>query len=71
MQVQVLWPASGRAAFTRLRNARRGPYGFVDMCNPDALRAFFELQRDEATEHSGSQEPAKILAKPEREWRSL
>jgi len=71
MQVQALWPARGRAALTRLRNARRGPYGFVDVLNLDARHAFFELQRDEATEHSGSQEPAEILARPQGEWRRL
>ena len=70
-QVGVLWPGPGRAAFARLLAARRGPFGFMDMYDAGARRAFFELYNHAATLHTGSQEPAKILAKKNREWRCL
>ena len=71
MPVGVLWPAPGHASFARLLDARRPPRGFVDMYDEGARRAFFDLYNDRATVHSGSQEPAKILAKREGEWRCL
>ena len=52
-------------------DARRGPFGFMDMYDAGARRAFFELYNHAATLHTGSQEPAKILAKKNREWRCL
>ena len=70
MQVGVLFPAPGHESFARLLDARR-PCGFVDMYDEGARRAFFDLYNDRATVHSGSQEPAKILAKREGEWRCL
>ena len=71
MPVGVLWPAPGHASFARLLDARRPPRGFVDMYDAGARRAFFDLYNDRATVHTGSQEPAKILAKREGEWRCL
>ena len=71
MPVGVLWPAPGHASFARLLDARRPPRGFVDMYDTGARRAFFDLYKDRATVHTGSQEPAKILAKREGEWRCL
>ena len=71
MEVGVLWPAPGHASFARLLAARREPRGFVDMYDAGARRAFFDLYNDRATVHTGSQEPAKILAKREGEWRCL
>ena len=71
MQVGVLYPAPGHASFARLLDARRPPRGFVDMYDAGARRAFFDLYNDRATVHTGSQEPAKILAKREGEWRCL
>jgi hypothetical protein len=71
MPVGVLWPAPGHASFARLLAARRPPRGFVDMYDEGARRAFFDLYNDDATVHTGSQEPAKILAKREGEWRCL
>jgi hypothetical protein len=71
MQVGVLYPAPGHASFARLLDARRGPFGFMDMYDAEARRAFFELYNHAATLHTGSQEPAKILAKKNREWRCL
>ena len=71
MEVGVLYPAPGHASFARLLAARREPRGFVDMYDAGARRAFFDLYNDDATVHTGSQEPAKILAKREGEWRCL
>ena len=71
MQVGVLFPAPGHESFARLLDARRPPRGFVDMYDAGARRAFFDLYNDRAPVHSGSQEPAKILAKREGEWRCL
>ena len=71
MPVGVLWPAPGHASFARLLAARRPPRGFVDMYDEGARRAFFDLYNDDATVKTGSQEPAKILAKREGEWRCL
>lgn len=71
MQVGVLYPAPGHASFARLLDARRPPRGFVDMYDAGARRAFFDLYNDRATVHTGSQDPAKILAKREGEWRCL
>ena len=71
MQVGVLYPAPGHASFARLLAARREPRGFVDMYDAGARRAFFDLYNDRATVHTGSQDPAKILAKREGEWRCL
>ena len=71
MEVGVLWPAPGHASFARLLAARREPRGFVDMYDAGARRAFFDLYNDDATVKTGSQEPAKILAKREGEWRCL
>ena len=71
MEVGVLYPAPGHASFARLLAARRPPRGFVDMYDEGARRAFFDLYSDLATVHTGSQEPAKILAKREGEWRCL
>ena len=41
------------------------------MYDEGARRAFFDLYNNRATVHTGSQEPAKILAKREGEWRCL
>ena len=71
MQVGVLFPAPGHESFARLLAARRPPRGFVDMYDAGARRAFFDLYNDRATVHTGSQEPAKILARREGEWRCL
>ncbi len=71
MEVGVLYPAPGHASFARLLAARRPPRGFVDMYDEGARRAFFDLYNDRATVHTGSQDPAKILAKREGEWRCL
>ena len=71
MEVGVLWPVPGHASFARLLDARRPPRGFVDMYDEGARGAFFDLYNDNATVHTGSQEPAKILAKREGEWRCL
>ena len=71
MEVGVLWPVPGHASFARLLDARRPPRGFVDMYDEGARGAFFDLYNDNATVHTGSQEPAKILAKRKGEWRCL